>query len=405
MSEKSSALAIACPLCGGDLQFDPTVGKLVCEYCGHETTPEEAQARYEKDKDKIKDQKSDDWGEDSDDMKAFGCSACGAEMIAEENTAAMICPFCGNSTIVPSQFEGSVRPDCLIPFAFTKEQAISKYKSFYSGKKLLPKSFAENNHVEDIQGVYVPFLLFSGKSDISARYKSESKKDKGEEIEISVYDSVRQGSVLFENVPTDASERMPDDLMDSIEPYDMNKLADFNISYLPGFLAERSNVDEASEKDRATKRVDTSIREMTRNTIKYEIKERNENVSVNITDQRYALLPVWYLVTKWDDKTWKFAMNGQTGKFIGDLPVDGGKLAGLVIISFIIAAVILYLILGDMASTIFGAVIAAAISGFIGYSSMKPVANARDAGKYMKDLRLDVRTDDLIGTRREKKQK
>lgn len=64
---------------------------------------------------------------------------------------------------------------------------------------------------------------------------------------------------------------------------------------------------------------------------------------------KYALYPVWLLNTIWNGKTYTFAMNGQTGKFVGDLPVDNvaylkylGVLTGIFsLISYVIARIIL----------------------------------------------------------------
>lgn len=46
------------------------------------------------------------------------------------------------------------------------------------------------------------------------------------------------------------------------------------------------------------------------------------NVEVHKSASHYALLPVWILNTTWNGNQYRFAMNGQTGKFIGDLPYD-----------------------------------------------------------------------------------
>ncbi|MBQ5316530.1 MAG: hypothetical protein J6I96_03145 [Oscillospiraceae bacterium] len=412
MADPRSTIAVACPICGGDVQFDPALGKLVCEYCGSEITPEEAQARYDKEEEKLNEKPSsasssqdDGWGEDSDDMRAFSCSSCGAEMIAEENTAAMICPFCGNSTIVPAQFDGAIRPDCLVPFAFTKDQAISKYKGYYSGKKLLPKSFDTSNHIEDIQGVYVPFWLYEGSASIDAHYRAYDRREHQNETEFIYFNVQRQGTLDFRNVPTDASERMPDDLMDSIEPYDFGKLADFNISYLPGFLAEKSNSEEKAELERAEKRIKGSVSSLTRQTVRHDsIKDSQENIRVDFGNRKYVLLPVWYLVTKWNDKTWTFAMNGQTGKFIGDLPIDTGKMVARLLIAFAVAALIVYLITQDITYTVFGGLIVSAIAGATGYASMKPVSRAADANNYVEDLKLSLATEQYDHTEHRKKQ-
>ena len=43
----------------------------------------------------------------------------------------------------------------------------------------------------------------------------------------------------------------------------------------------------------------------------------------------YALLPVWMLSTRWRGKDYLFAMNGQTGKLVGDLPMSKGRFWGL----------------------------------------------------------------------------
>jgi hypothetical protein len=40
---------------------------------------------------------------------------------------------------------------------------------------------------------------------------------------------------------------------------------------------------------------------------------------------KYALYPVWILNTSWDGLKYVFAMNGQTGKLVGNLPMDKNK--------------------------------------------------------------------------------
>ena len=102
-------------------------------------------------------------------------AACGAELICDETTAATSCPYCGNNTIIPGTFAGTQRPDWVIPFKSDKKDAVNALKSYYKGKVLLPGTFSNNNHLEEIKGVYVPFWLYSG--DVEAQGRYEAKKD------------------------------------------------------------------------------------------------------------------------------------------------------------------------------------------------------------------------------------
>ena len=333
-----SVLAYTCPECGGSMLFNPKEGKMQCEYCDSLFTKEEVEKYFAEKEQKMADKDAGkDWGEDEQDMKGYNCSSCGAELIADENTAVIRCPYCGNQTIAPVQFSGALKPDFVIPFAFEKKEAIKKYKEYYDGRFLLPKDFKVSSKIDEIQGVYVPFWLFSGTADATGKYEAYDKKTEGKYEITDYYDTERAGKMGFTHVPADASVRMADDLMDSIEPYKFESLEQFTTAYLPGFMAEKFDVDEEDDKKRAEKRIEESIKQKMRETIDhtgFDTKEEHVNISINET--RYALLPVWMLTTNWNGKKWTFAMNGQTGKFTGDLPVSGFKLALVSAATFVV---------------------------------------------------------------------
>ena len=141
---------------------------------------------------------------------------------------------------------------------------------------------------------------------------------------------------------------MDDNLMDSVEPYRLEELRDFSLTYLPGFLAVRYDVSEEECRKRAHDRAEGSIRKQTRDTIKHDgIEESKEFFAYEGEKTHYAMLPVWMLTTRWNEKTFKFAMNGQTGKLIGDLPVDNWKVRRKLLAIFfplmvVIAALIMF---------------------------------------------------------------
>ena len=347
-----------CPSCTGPLRFAGASGKLECEYCGASYDVAEIEALYAEKEEKAAAAQqaaeetrqsapsgdggawdtstlSEDWGAEGGGMRAYGCPSCGAELICDETTAATSCPYCGNPTVVPGQFSGQLRPDFIIPFKLSKEDAVRALKGHYKGKFFLPKSFTQENHVQEIQGIYVPFWMFDGEAEGDARYaatRSHTYRSGDYEItETEHYDIYRAGSISFEKIPADASSKMPDDHMDSIEPYDYQELKPFSTAYLPGFLADKFDVTVEQCRQRADQRCEGTLSATLRDTVTgyHTCTLIHDSVNLKRGKVHYALMPVWMLNTKWKGKDFLFAMNGQTGKLVGDLPVSWGRFWGL----------------------------------------------------------------------------
>ena len=236
---------------------------------------------------------------------------------------------------MPGQFSGELKPDFILPFRLGKEDAVKALKEHCKGKILLPKAFTNENHVQEIRGVYVPFWMFDGKAQGDARYEAtRSHSYTSGDYEITKtehYDVYRAGSVTFEKVPVDASSKMPDDHMDSIEPYDYDELKNFSTAYLPGFLADKYDVSVEESRERADERCMGTLDAALLDSVKgYDTCTRQAgNTDLVRGKVHYALMPVWMLNTRWNGKDFLFAMNGQTGKLVGDLPVSWGKFWGM----------------------------------------------------------------------------
>ena len=345
-----------CPACTGPLHYAGDSGKLECEYCGscydvaeieklYAEKEEKAAEAYDNAEEKRRENAADkngwdtsglssDWGEDASGMKAYSCPSCGAELICDSTTAATSCPYCGNPTVVPGQFSGVLKPEFVLPFKLSKEDAVKALRAHYKGKPFLPGSFTAGNHVQEIKGVYVPFWMFDGEAEGWARYdasRSHTYRSGSYEItETEHFDIYREGSLAFEKIPVDASGKMPDEYMDSIEPYDYSGLKPFSTAYLPGFLADKYDVSAEDSQERADKRCRATLVSALKGTVTgYDsCTVAAEDVSLHRGKVHYALLPVWMLNTKWQGKDFLFAMNGQTGKLVGDLPVSRGKFWG-----------------------------------------------------------------------------
>jgi len=266
------------------------------------------------------------------DLRVYSFPSCGAELVMDHTTAAGSCPYCANPTIVPKQFEGEFKPDYIIPFKYDKKAAMDALRAHYKGKKLLPKAFSDENHIEEIKGVYVPFWLYSGTAYGAMSFdgnRTFTQRQGNEEVTTTEsYRLYREGNVDFERIPVDGSTKMPDAHMDSIEPFNYGELKPFSKAYLPGFMAEIYDVDSVAASERSNLRLRNSIVEGLEESCRgfgAVTPIGSPDLKVDTKKLEYAMLPVWMLATRWKDQTYLFAMNGQTGKLIGDLPVDKGR--------------------------------------------------------------------------------
>lgn len=395
-----------CVACGGPMAFDAASGKLKCEYCDSLYTIEEVKARYSEENNQIVEEakagagSKDEYFNVEDGMKAYQCKSCGAELITDPTTTATSCPYCGNTAIIPQQMQDIMKPKYVLPFKIDKQSVTQKLKDYYKGKKLLPTSFTNGNHISEVKGVYVPFWLYSGTVEADCTYDceiTEEKKTDTEKITTTKHYVVkRKGTCDFTYIPTDASESMPDDLMDSIEPYDYKDIKDFEMEYLLGFIADQYDVSSEDCKERARKRAVNSAVDAAEETVKnyssVNERERERKIRYMKEKSEYAMLPVWLLATQWNGKNFLFAVNGQSGAMTGNLPVDKTKQLVYNLLWFLpefIAIVAFFTAKGNFSwagvagAAIFSLIIML-ISNSIRVSSMKPVTNKKQADNYLK---------------------
>ncbi len=324
-----------CPCCGGAITFDSTIQKMKCPFCDTEFEMNTL-ASYDRE---LRDEQADDmrwdtsagkaWQDnEASGLTAYACHSCGGEIVCDKQTAATSCPYCGNPVVMMGQLSGTLRPDYVIPFQLDKNAAKETLKKYYEGKRLLPKMFKDQSYIDEVKGVYVPFWLFDAEADVDMRYKATKVRtwsdDKYEYTETSYYAVSRGGNIGFKTVPVDASTKMPDDLMESLEPFDSSKAVNFQTAYLAGYLADKYDVDAEQSAERANKRIRKSAEAAFDATVQGYTTVTKESESIRLRDGKvkYALYPVWLLNATWNGQNYLFAMNGQTGKMVGDLPLD-----------------------------------------------------------------------------------
>lgn len=354
-----------CPCCGGSLVFSSDTQKLRCPSCGNMISMD-AVRQYAETVESVEEQGDTyDWNEGSkrrqgewtvkqkDGRKVYTCPSCGGELDAAETTAATKCPYCDSPVILPGQVSGQFQPDLVIPFQLDENDAKEVYKDFCKGKKLIPRAFHSKHNIKEMTGVYVPFWLFSCHTKGTLVYDAEKMKrwrdDYYEYTQKDLYLVTREGSMFFENIPVDGSAELDDTYMESLEPFDMSKAVPFQEGYLSGYEALKYDVPKEKCRRRAEERIKSTFIDVINSSINrgeyYSIRQKSSRVACNRGKVRYALLPVWTFNVEHKDKTYRFAVNGQTGKLVGELPVDKGLFWKHAIGVFAGSSVILYLLM------------------------------------------------------------
>lgn len=323
-----------CPNCGGKVEFDPELQKLKCPYCDSVFEIDDLKTYDEllgRDaEDNIEWENNGNYWSEGDDegVSVYVCNSCGGEIVTDQTTAASSCPYCGNPVVMAGNLAGDLRPDYVLPFKISKEEAKAALTAHVSNKKLLPKLFRDQNHIDEIKGLYVPFWLFDADSTAEARWHCTTVRSwtdsKYSYTETSHYSVFRRAKMAFGNIPVDGSSQIANDLMESIEPFDFGEAVDFRTAYLSGYLADRYDVTEDECVSRASERLKaTSLDELGRTVQGYStMTTETVNVTESTGKAKYVLYPVWFLNTNWNGERYHFAVNGQTGKLVGNLPVD-----------------------------------------------------------------------------------
>lgn len=301
-----------CPSCGGAVKYSASTGELTCAWCANTYDAASLEVK-----------------EVSTQLEGYQCPECGAQLMSDNFIAADTCPYCGNNEIAPQRFEGAFEPDYIIPFTVSKKKAIDCYEAALREKDYLPDDYIAEDRIVSILGTYVPFWLVDGVLDFDYTYKTVKHRSKQSDLvkyhhRVGTYDVVR--------LPADGSERMADDMMDSIEPYDYSALLPFTTDYLPGFVAERYTVESDDVLGRLANRVARSAAVEATKTVTYDFSERtleqdrfHAYLHQNKVEQ--VLLPVWLIVVSYRDEKYLIGVNGQTGKVAVNLPLDQKKQA------------------------------------------------------------------------------
>lgn len=334
MDSPSPVLEFKCPCCNAPLIFGADAQQMKCEYCDNTFDLATVQACAEPDPPaqevqiQWEDVEKPAWSEEENShIRTYLCDACAGQLITDDHTAATFCPYCGNPTILPGRLSGGLKPDGVIPFKTSREDAKTAFLNLCKEKPLLPKFFTAEQQVEKITGLYVPFWLCDCDAEFDGSYKATRMSSWSDSRYIYTKTDhfllKRRAQAGYAGIPMDGSTKMDDTFMESIEPFDYSAMVDFDMAYLSGFLADKYDVESGAGEARIRQRVENALSDQVQaTTMGYaSVIPSSRTVSITHGKAKYVLLPVWMLNTAYNGKTYTFAMNGQTGRMTGQFPI------------------------------------------------------------------------------------
>lgn len=326
----TQTLTYQCPCCGAGLKFDADTQLFKCEFCLSEHT----EADLEKtDAHKKAEEAAAQNEEFCSHMNEYHCNQCGAEIAADENTVADMCPYCHSPVVLCGRLSGQKMPTKIVPFKYSKEEAINHFIDFAKKRWFVPKDFKDRARIEKITGIYYPFWVTDADTDsqINAVCTTVRTWTSGDYRykKTSYYNVMRRGDIHFEDISQSAYSEADKNMLEGILPFPASAQIDFNMSYLSGFLAKKRDIErEALEESFKQKILSYGSAVLKRTVNGYSsIDIKNSHARIKSCHWDYSLMPIW-LLTYCDKKgkRYTYAMNGHTGKIYGELPISPKRL-------------------------------------------------------------------------------
>ncbi len=368
-----ATITYKCPNCDGGLLFDPATQRYHCEYCQSTFSQEELDAlapaaasdtvvlpeagagaagaaiagaagagaaaagAFSGDTARTAQARMDSNAEDGagyDGAVLYTCPSCGAQIVTDATTAATFCYYCHNPVVLSGRLEGSYHPDFVIPFQMDRKKAQEVFSQWIAKKRFVPREFYSPKQIETMTGVYFPYWLFSCKVEAALQGQGTSVRTWSagnlRYTETKIYDIARQGTVDVNNVARNALKKANRRLVDGVQPFEIGEMQNFSMGYLSGFMAENRDMERAAFEMEVSQEVrDFAVSGLKSQGNSYNrVQITNQKADISEGSWQYALLPVWTLTYKdrKNGKIYYFAMNGQSGKVCGELPVDKVKL-------------------------------------------------------------------------------
>lgn len=349
-----------CPNCGADYRFAPDEGRLICDHCGHSEEMEQA-GPWEGAISELDFRAAVEMSlpeQEIEETRVSTCPNCAAQVEFDANIHATECPFCATPVVTDTGMHRHIKPRALLPFALDEATARKAMTDWLGSLWFAPNGLKEYARKgRKMQGIYVPYWTFD--ADTKSRYTGERGTVYYENRTV-VRDGKRvtqrvaktrwrgvSGSVArwFDDVLVLASRSLPKRFTEALEPWDLSALEPYRPEFLAGFRAEGYTVELEDGFTEARQIMDNIIARDVRFDIGGD-KQRIHGIKTTVSDVtfKHILLPVWLAAYKYRGETYRFVVNGRTGRVQGERPYSAIKIAIAVIVGIALATAVGYVV-------------------------------------------------------------
>ena len=327
-----------CHDCGATLKFEPGTTHLKCQYCG---AANDIVAETEKnvtveeiDFEKFLSE-SNLPTEQKEEVHTVKCNSCGASSTLKPNVTADSCPFCDTPLVIASASASNIiKPNYLLPFKIDNKKSVEAFRKWVSSLWFAPNDLKKYaNNPDKLNGMYMPYWTYD--SDTDSNYTGmrgihrietytttvNGKSTRQTRTVTDWYPCSGQVNNKFDDVLVLASKSLPEKYANALEPWDLGELSAYNTKFLSGFRSEVYQVDLKTGFDKAKGRMDGEIRKTVNSDIGgnaqriITLNTRYDNITF-----KHILLPVWISAFRYNEKAYRFMINGRTGEVQGERP-------------------------------------------------------------------------------------
>lgn len=353
-----NVLELPCPTCGSELSYSAKKRQINCDHCGFIKPYDEANDLVEEQSLESAVKSMSYFTPKEIHKKVIDCNSCGSRIMIEDDKVSVRCNFCGSEKVNESALEKNlIQPQGIVPFQIDAKEAKKKFQDWIQEGWFKPNKLQTLAELGDVHGIYVPFWTYDTKTYTRWSgeagyyyYETEHYTDSDGESQTRQVKKTRweyeDGTIdhFFDDVLIVASKGLPHKVITPIYPFNLDKVVNYSNTLMVGWEAEIYSLDVLEGYHVAEKQMTEQLRGMASDALGGDT-QRGLSINVQRWDQtfKHIILPVWICSYIYNDKTYQFAVNGQTGKIHGTKPTSWFKVAGLVL--FIIAIIVVIVIL------------------------------------------------------------
>jgi len=349
---KKKINVMQCDGCGATMLFDPESGSLKCPYCKSTKAINASKDVTERDFSEL--QGAEKW---KDGIKTVECPNCGAREIYQADEVAKDCPFCGTSMILKMEDISGIKPNVVIPFKITADDAAAECKKWLKGRLFSPGKFKKEVNPEKLQGIYYPVWTFD--SNVITDYhgvlgkhvtRTRSRNGKTETYTTTEYFPVRgQSFDMFDDIMVNGGNLVDDSTVDAIS-FAQGEYVTYSDAYLSGYSANSYSVEP---KDAWVKAEQKMREEIKREIMRKHNADVVQSLTMNLYHEgrsfKYMLVPIYVSTVKWKKKLYRQIVRGTGGKVKGKAPISPLRVTIAVLLGIAAIVGIYFLFFADNA--------------------------------------------------------